>query len=100
MQKIIFAFAQRDTLLRMLTLQINGQPRELDLSNPATLADVLEALSIKADRVAVEHNGAIVSRSAWSQTEVASGGRLEIVHFVGGGSGQGKLPNRRHRVTG
>lgn len=69
-----------------LTVQLNGQPRSLaDLTSPTDLASVIAALSLKADRIAVEHNGEIVSRTAWPQASVANGDRLEIVHFVGGG---------------
>jgi sulfur carrier protein len=65
---------------------INGQPRELELhSETSTVADVIQALALKGDRVAIEHNGEIVSRSAWAATPVAAGDRFEIVHFVGGG---------------
>ena len=65
---------------------LNGQTREFpDLVAPASLQDLVGALSLKGDRVAVEHNGDIVPRSAWGQTTLASGDRLEIVHFVGGG---------------
>lgn len=65
---------------------INGQPRELELhSETSTVADVIQALALKGDRVAIEHNGEIVSRSAWAATPVAEGDRFEIVHFVGGG---------------
>jgi sulfur carrier protein len=69
----------------MLTLQINGQSRNLDLAPHATVADLLEHLEIKLDRVAVEHNGNIVARTSWSTAELSSSDRLEIVHFVGGG---------------
>ncbi len=69
----------------MLTLQINGQPRNLDLTPHATITELLGHLAIKLDRVAVEHNGNIVSRTLWSTVALASGDRLEIVHFVGGG---------------
>lgn len=67
-----------------MKLTINGQPREF--AALATLEDLLATLGLKQDRVAVEHNGAIVSRNAWSSTPLAEGDRLEIVHFVGGGS--------------
>jgi sulfur carrier protein len=40
---------------------------------------------MKADRVAVELNRDIVPRDRWTQTALAEGDRLEIVHFVGGG---------------
>ncbi len=70
-----------------LILQINGQPRSFPGEPlPATLSDILEQLNLKADRVAVERNGAIVPRTKWAETPVASGDRLEIVHFVGGGT--------------
>jgi sulfur carrier protein len=65
---------------------INGQPRSFDeLASTARLADLLTVLGLQQDRVAVEHNGAIVSRPAWATTPVAEGDRFEIVHFVGGG---------------
>jgi thiamine biosynthesis protein ThiS len=65
---------------------LNGQEREFaQLESPSMLSEVLEALELKADRVAVEHNGAIVSRSEWADAAVHSGDKLEVVHFVGGG---------------
>jgi len=70
----------------MLTLQINGQSRTLDINPGATLDKVLASLTIKADRVAVERNGIIAPRSSWATTTVIAGDRLEIVHFVGGGA--------------
>jgi sulfur carrier protein len=70
-----------------MNLVINGQPRRFpQLTAGATLQDLLAALSLKADRIAVEHNGAIVSRPAWPTTPIAEDDKLEIVHFVGGGS--------------
>ena len=69
-----------------LTIHLNGQPRTLDaLESPSPLSIVISALELKADRIAVEHNGEIVTRTAWPQAQIATGDRLEIVHFVGGG---------------
>lgn len=69
-----------------MDLVINGQPRTFPaLSAGATVLDLLNALILKPDRIAVEHNGSIVSRPAWAVTPVADGDRFEIVHFVGGG---------------
>jgi sulfur carrier protein len=66
---------------------INGQPRTFPgLAPGATLQDLLTALGLKSDRVAVEHNGAIVSRPAWPSTSIVEGDKFEIVHFVGGGA--------------
>lgn len=69
-----------------LSIELNGHPRTLEsLQEPAALDTVIEALELKADRVAVEWNGAIVRRAAWPNTLIQSGDKLEIVHFVGGG---------------
>jgi sulfur carrier protein len=68
------------------TLAINGQNRSFDnLTPPVTLAQVVAAMDLKGDRIAVEHNGQIVQRTRWTDTPVATGDRLEVVHFVGGG---------------
>jgi thiamine biosynthesis protein ThiS len=69
-----------------MTLFINGQPRAFDLTGGATVQDLLTALGLKQDRVAVEHNGSIVSRSIWATTVIAENDKFEIVHFVGGGA--------------
>jgi sulfur carrier protein len=70
-----------------LALVINGQSRTFEgLTSPAPLAVVVEQMELKADRVAVEHNGEIAPRARWGEVSVASGDRLEVVHFVGGGS--------------
>ncbi len=69
-----------------LTVQLNGQPRALAaLTSPTDLASVIQALGLKPDRIAVELNSVIISRSSWPQTQVVNSDRLEIVHFVGGG---------------
>ena len=70
-----------------MQLVVNGQGRDVALTEPAMLAEVLAALDLKADRIAVEHNGRIARRMAWGETAVHDGDRLEIVHFVGGGCG-------------
>jgi len=70
-----------------LMLALNGQSRVFEtLSQPASLEQVIAELELKADRIAVEHNGEIVPRSGWSETSLNGGDRLEVVQFVGGGS--------------
>lgn len=66
-----------------MTLQINGEPRQF--AEELTLAALVEQLGMKADRVAIELNHAIVPRERWPMTGLHDGDRLEIVHFVGGG---------------
>lgn len=70
----------------MLTIHLNGQQRTLDtLEAPSPLSNVISALELKADRIAVEHNGQIAPRTTWPTLPINSNDRLEIVHFVGGG---------------
>jgi sulfur carrier protein len=83
-----------------LKLIVNGQSREFaNLSAPVALAEVIAAMDLKGDRIAVEHNGEIAQRSRWMEVSVAAEDRLEIVHFVGGGSGfqGGARPRRAYR---
>lgn len=71
-----------------LTLILNGQSRSFPtLSSSSNLDELVAELGLQGDRVAVEHNGAIVPRASWAQTVLDEGDRLEVVHFVGGGSG-------------
>lgn len=70
-----------------MRLLINGQARQFSgLAPGATVQDLLAALALKADRIAIEQNGSIVSRPTWQTTPVSDGDKFEIVHFVGGGS--------------
>ena len=69
-----------------MNLQINGEEKTFDAPAPSTLAQLVEILGMKSDRVAVELNREIVPRNLWPETKLSEGDRLEIVHFVGGGS--------------
>ncbi len=67
-----------------MRLLINGQEKEFPPL--ATVAALVEHLGTKSDRVAVELNRDIIPRAKWDSTSLNDGDRLEIVHFVGGGS--------------
>jgi thiamine biosynthesis protein ThiS len=67
-----------------MTLIINGENREF--SGLQTLTDLIAELGMKSDRVAVELNRELIRRDRWSETKLFDGDKLEIVHFVGGGS--------------
>lgn len=69
-----------------MKLHINGDERTFDEPSSFTLTQLVERLGMKTDRVAVELNREIVLRDQWSETKLCEGDRLEIVHFVGGGS--------------
>nr|UXE46262.1 hypothetical protein Hi04_10k_c962_00039 [uncultured bacterium] len=66
-----------------MILTINGEERQFQ--REMSLAELLDQLGMKPDRVAVEVNREIVSRNNWAITPLRDGDHLEIVHFVGGG---------------
>ena len=68
-----------------MNIYLNGEPREVPEN--LSLTALLDWLKLPADRVAVELNRDIASRSTWTDTIIQSGDRLEVVHFVGGGTG-------------
>lgn len=67
-----------------MKLTINGQDRQFD--SALTISSLLAQLGMKSDRVAVELNRELVPRERWTSTQLSDGDKLEIVHFVGGGS--------------
>ncbi len=66
-----------------MDLFINGEQKSF--ADSLSLAQLIEQLGMKGDRVAVELNREIVPRAQWTGTPLKEGDRLEIVHFVGGG---------------
>ena len=67
-----------------MKLVINGEER--DFTQPMSVEALLGQLGIDPRKVAVERNLEIVPKSAYGAVEVGEGDRLEIVHFIGGGS--------------
>lgn len=68
-----------------MTIEVNGE--QVELNEPATVAAVIERIGAGGDRrgVAVAVNGEVVPRSAWDQTLLSNGQRVEIVGAIQGG---------------
>ena len=72
-----------------MKLHINGNEGDYAAEHGdsvLTVAGLVAILGMKPDRVAVELNHDIVPRDRWAETKLREGDRLEVVHFVGGGS--------------
>lgn len=67
-----------------MTVVLNGD--DTQVSDGMAVADLIGFLGLKPERLAVEVNHKIVRRSEWPSTTLSEGDRVEIVHFVGGGS--------------
>ena len=66
-----------------LQIRLNGQEHELP--DHVTIHSLLDKLGIEAERVAVEVNRRILTRSEFTAVTVEEGDEIEIVTFVGGG---------------
>ena len=66
-----------------ISIVVNGEPREVAAG--ASVADFLAAIGRDPRTVAVELNGDILPRARYSERPLASGDRVEVVHFVQGG---------------
>jgi sulfur carrier protein len=66
-----------------VSLTLNGEDRSFD--GVLSVDALLRALGLDPRKVAVERNEAIVPRSQYAETRLATGDQIEIVHFIGGG---------------
>ena len=68
---------------QQIRIVINGEARSV--AHGQSISELLRALEIAPERVAVELNRRIVKPGEWADTLVAEGAEVEIVQFVGGG---------------
>ena len=66
-----------------IQIHVNGEAR--GWRNGGTVADLLNELAIKTERVAVELNLEILDRKDFDHRSLNDGDRVEILSFIGGG---------------
>lgn len=66
-----------------ITIQVNGESHTCAAAT--ALPELLTQLKLNSRLIAVEYNGEILHRQYWTETQIQSGDRLEIVTIVGGG---------------
>ena len=66
-----------------MRIEVNGEVRVIAAGT--SVRELLEALDLGSDRVAVELNGELVPRRLHGETRLAEGDRIEVVTLVGGG---------------
>jgi len=66
-----------------MQVTINGELRSFDAV--LTVEQLLGEMGVDSRKVAVEKNLEIVTKSAYGDTSLNDGDKLEIVHFIGGG---------------
>ena len=65
-------------------IQVNGEEREVSLN--LSLHGLIDHLNLAPERIAIELNQKVVRRPDWHAIQLQENDRVEIVHFVGGGS--------------
>lgn len=68
---------------RNISIVVNGENRAVP--EGGSIADLIRALELDPERLAIELDRRIVKRAQWASTRLAAGARLEVVQFVGGG---------------
>jgi sulfur carrier protein len=65
-------------------IHVNGEARTW--RSGATVAELLQDLDIRTERVAVELNLEILDRAIFAERQLKDGDKVEILSFIGGGS--------------
>lgn len=67
----------------IIEIAVNGELRQV--AAESRVSDLVALLELTPQRLAIELNLSILPRTAWAETTLQNGDKLEIVHFVGGG---------------
>src|SRR5439155_17237360 len=72
----------------IVQIHVNDENREV--TENLSLQQLISNLNLAPERIAIEVNHDLVRRADWPATVLKEGDRVEIVHFVGGGSTEGR----------
>lgn len=76
--------AMSQPIAETLHIQVNGESRQTRVGT--TVAELLQELDIRPDRVAVELNLQILDRQEFDRRALHEGDRVEVISFIGGGT--------------
>jgi len=72
-----------ESIQTAIAITVNGETRSARAGD--TISDLIRALELDPERLAIELDRRIVKRAQWTTTVLPAGAILEIVQFVGGG---------------
>jgi len=67
----------------MAKIQLNG--KKVVIKTSYSIFDLLKKYKLSNKKVAVEHNGVIISKASFKKKYLKNNDKIEIVHFIGGG---------------
>jgi len=67
----------------MAKIQLNG--KKIVIKSNFSILDLLKKYKLANKKVAIEHNGKIISKETLNKKFLKDNDKVEIVHFIGGG---------------
>ena len=67
----------------MAKIQLNG--KKVAIRSNYSLFELLKKYKLINKKIAVEHNGKIISKVNYKKKNLKNNDKVEIVHFIGGG---------------
>jgi len=67
----------------MAKIQLNG--KNISIKPNFSLLDLLKKYKLINKKIAIEHNGIIISKVNYKKKYLKNDDKVEIVHFIGGG---------------
>ena len=67
----------------MAKIQLNG--KNISIKPNFSLLDLLRKYKLINKKIAIEHNGIIISKINFKKKYLKNDDKVEIVHFIGGG---------------
>ena len=67
----------------MIAIELNGEVRMISGSD--SVQDLIDALSLTNQALAIAINRAVVPRAKWREHRFASGDKVDVVRAIGGG---------------
>ena len=67
----------------MAKIQLNG--KKIVIKTNYSIFDLLKKYNLSKKKIAIEHNGVIISKTDFKKKYLKDKDKIEIVHFIGGG---------------
>ena len=67
----------------MAKIQLNG--KKISIKSNFSILDLLKKYKLINKKIAIEHNGKIISKINYKKKYLKNDDKVEIVHFIGGG---------------
>ena len=67
----------------MAKIQLNG--KKISIKSNFSIQDLLKKYKLSNKKIAIEYNGAIISKIDLKKKYLKNDDKIEIVHFIGGG---------------